>query len=361
MPNHPDHSAIYLTFFYTKRELALRIGYLFVSAAIAGSLGGLLAYGIGKLHPNAYPDRCRTNIPPGFMDGIAGLRGWRWIMILEGIPTFILGVACIWVLADDPDTAYYLTTHERRMIQTRRAAQLGVNDEFSWLDVRRGLQDWKIWVFCAGQFCTDTVLYGYSTFLPTIIEAIQPSASSAVVQLLTIPCYAVGAISYMCVARFSDWKQVRGWPIVALCLMSVLGYALLISPISPSGHYAGCFLVALGLYVAVGIPLAWLPTNNPRFGKRTTATGLQLTIGNSSGIMAPFLYPKSEGPRYVRGHAVTMALVAFAAVLFGAMSIWFHQENKKRERGARDDRVQGMSDQEILALGDDNPRFKFAA
>ena len=42
-------AAIYLTFFYTKRELALRIGYLFVSAAIAGSLGGLLAYGIGKL------------------------------------------------------------------------------------------------------------------------------------------------------------------------------------------------------------------------------------------------------------------------------------------------------------------------
>ena len=42
-------SAIYLTFFYTKRELALRIGYLFVSAAIAGSLGGLLAYGIGTL------------------------------------------------------------------------------------------------------------------------------------------------------------------------------------------------------------------------------------------------------------------------------------------------------------------------
>ena len=37
--------AIYLTLFYTKREYALRIGYLFVSAAIAGSLGGILAYG----------------------------------------------------------------------------------------------------------------------------------------------------------------------------------------------------------------------------------------------------------------------------------------------------------------------------
>lgn len=34
---------IYLTLFYTKREIALRIGYLFVSAAIAGAFGGLLA------------------------------------------------------------------------------------------------------------------------------------------------------------------------------------------------------------------------------------------------------------------------------------------------------------------------------
>jgi len=53
---------IYLTLFYTKREIALRVGYLFVSAAISGSVGGLLAYGIG------------------FMDGTAGQRGWRWIM-----------------------------------------------------------------------------------------------------------------------------------------------------------------------------------------------------------------------------------------------------------------------------------------
>lgn len=294
------------------------------------------------------------------MDGIANLRGWRWIMILEGIPTFILGIACIWVLADEPDTAYYLNDHERQMIKTRRAAQLGVMDDFSWLDVRKGLKDWKVWAFCAGQFLTDTVLYGYSTFLPTIIEAIWPEASSAVVQLLTIPCYAVGAVSYMSVARFSDWKQMRGLPVVALCLMSVLGYALLISPISASGHYAGCFPVALGLYVAVGIPLAWLPSNSPRFGKRTTATGLQLTIGNASGIMAPFLYPPTEGPRYIRGHAVTMGLVASAALLFGFMSFWFRQENTKRERGARDSKMDGLSDEEILALGDENPKFRFA-
>lgn len=50
---------LYLTFFYTKTELAMRVGYLFVSAAIAGALGGLLAFGIGN------------------MDGIQGMSGWR--------------------------------------------------------------------------------------------------------------------------------------------------------------------------------------------------------------------------------------------------------------------------------------------
>lgn len=68
-----------------------------------------------------------------------------------------------------------------------------------------------------------------------------------------------------------------------------VGYAMLISPISSGPRFGACFLVAIGLYVAVGIPLAWLPSNNPRYGKRTTATGLQLTIGNSAGIMAPFV------------------------------------------------------------------------
>jgi MFS family permease len=60
---------VYLTMFYTKKELALRIGYLFVSSALAGACGGLLAYGIG------------------FMDGIGGYSGWRWVFIIEGLTT----------------------------------------------------------------------------------------------------------------------------------------------------------------------------------------------------------------------------------------------------------------------------------
>lgn len=263
--------AIYLTFFYTKQELALRIGYLFVSAALAGAFGGLLAYAIG------------------FMDGLAGLSGWRWIFIIEGIPTVILGVICWFFLADDPDTAYYLNDEEKELVLLRRARQTGVTETFEWKDVRKALKDWKVHTFCAGLFCVDTMLYGYSTFLPTIIRGIRPDATNAVVQVLTIPCYALGAITYMVVARYSDWRQSRGPVVVLFGLISVIGYAMLVSDSNSSVHYGGCFLAAMGLYVVVGIPIAWLPTNNPRYGKRTTATALQLTYGNCAGIMAPFV------------------------------------------------------------------------
>ena len=55
-----------------------------------------------------------------------------------------------------------------------------------------------------------------------------------------------------------------------------------------------------------------------------------------------------------------MALVAVSSVIYVLMFFYFTSENKKRERGAYDHKIEGMSEEEILALGDDNPRFVFA-
>lgn len=334
---------IYLTLFYTRREIALRVGYLFVSAAISGSVGGLLAYGIG------------------FMDGVAGQRGWRWIMIIEGLPTFVLGIAVWWWLADNPETARYLTPEEKQLVIIRKERQSGYSksaDEFIKADVLKGLKDWKIWMFCLGQFGVDTMLYGYSTFLPTIIRGLG-TWSSAEVQCLTIPCYALGAITYLIVAWFSDRFQQRGIATVTFGLVSIVGYAILISPAANGAKYFGCFLVAMGLYVVVGIPLGWLPANNPRYGKRTTATGLQLTCGNLSGIMAPFIYQTQDGPRYITGHAVSLAMVAMAVIIYAIMWFYFLGMNKKRAAGKEDWKNEGKSEEEVKELGDESPHFVY--
>ncbi|KAL8876577.1 MAG: hypothetical protein Q9198_005255 [Flavoplaca austrocitrina] len=336
-------ATVYLTLFYTKRELALRVGYLFISAAIAGAVGGLLAYGIG------------------FMDGVAGQSGWRWILIIEGLPSVVVGIATWFLLADDPETAFYLSSEEKHLIKIRRARQLGQTasaQEFHKADVYAAFKDWKVYAFCVGQFGTDTMLYGYSTFLPTIIKGLG-TWTTAETQALTIPCYTLGALSYVLMARLSDIQQRRGLYTVIFGAISVIGYGILVSDASTGVHYLGCFLVAMGLYVTTGLPLAWLANNQPRYGKRTTATGLQITVGNISGIMAPFLYPDSQGPRFITGHAVTLAMVGMANVIFAFMSWYLSRQNDRRNRGEEDAKFANMAEDEIAELGDKSPRFVY--
>lgn len=73
-----------------------------------------------------------------------------------------------------------------------------------------------------------------------------------------MPCYFLGAAAYMSTAYMSDRMQRRGLFCVIFGAISVVGYAILLADVSSGVHYFGCFLVAGGLYVVVGLPLAWV-------------------------------------------------------------------------------------------------------
>jgi MFS family permease len=164
----------------------------------------------------------------------------------------------------------------------------------------------------------------------------------------------MGAITYLIVSHLSDRFQQRGLFIVMFGIVSIIGYAILISPVSAGAHYAGCFIVATGLYVMVGLPLAWLPSNSPRYGKRTTCSAIQLTFGTSSGVMSSFIYPSGQGPRFIKGHSITMALVATSTIIFALMSLYFRKMNKDRAAGKQDYKMEGLTDEQVEELGDES-------
>lgn len=333
----------YLTLFYSRRQLALRIGYLFTAAAVAGACGGLIAYGIS------------------FMDGAAGLPGWRWIFILEGIPSVLIGILCLFALPNSVDSAWFLSESERKLLLNIRFREVGQTvsaQKFHWADVKDGAQDWTLWAFSIAQFGEDVMLYGFSTFLPTIIRAIG-EWSVAQSQALTVPVYALGAITYLIVARLSDKHQRRGIYTVIFAAISMAGYGMLLSNTSAAVSYAGCFLVAMGLYVSVGLPLAWLPGNLPRYGKRTLASGMQLTAGNMAGIATPFMYLTTDAPAYKTGHATSLSMVGMAALIYLGLMFYYIGKNKQRARGDEDFKTDGLTEDAIEDMGDRNPRFVF--
>ena len=216
------------------------------------------------------------------------------LFIIEGLPSFVLGVFTLFFLADSPESAWYLTPEERRMVVSRRKddqreAMTPSAQQLNRSDVVAALKDWKIWAFCAQNFGADILLFSYAIFLPTIIQAINSDWSVLQVQALTIPCYAWSCIVYFMAAFVSDATQHRASFGIFGCSIAIVGNVMLLVGKSVAVQYAGCFVIATGLFLASGLNLLWLPSNCPRYGKRATAIGLQLAIGDSAGLTSPYV------------------------------------------------------------------------
>ena len=91
----------YLSFFYKRDELALRIG-LFISAApLATSFAASLAWLITK------------------MSDYVAIAAWRMLFLVEGFPSVVVALVAWHYLPDSPDTAVYLTKRQKRVARLR--------------------------------------------------------------------------------------------------------------------------------------------------------------------------------------------------------------------------------------------------
>lgn len=332
---------LYLTMFYNRKNIALRTAYFFATAAISGATGGLVAYGVGSL------------------DGTAGWRGWRWVLLIVGIPAALTGFVVPFVLPNSPQEAKFLTEQDKRNLVLLREAEIGQTkaaQELHWDDVKDGTKDWTIWAFAVCQYCSNSMLYSFSVFLPTIINQIGDWTTPEV-QALTIPVYSLGAITYVVMGRLSDVTQIRGPFAIGGTLISILGYCLLIANRGSGLSFAGCFFVAMGCYTAVGTALAWLTSNNPRYGKRAFGSGMQLTVGNSAGVAAPFLFSNATAPTFYPGYGASIGLLCVSTTIFTTLHFYWRRQNSKRAAGKEDWKIEGKTDEEVAEMGDKSPRF----
>lgn len=336
---------LYLSMFYGRRNLALRIAYFYSTAALSGLAGGLVAYGIGHMH------------------GAAGWSAWRWIILINGIPTIFTGIVIVIVLPNSPETAKFLSEEDRANLVKIHNVQLGRAKNLrnmEWPDVKDGMKDWTTYAYCFALFPLLTMLYSFVVFLPTIITDMGAGWSPTVVQAMTVPVYAFGAIVYLICARLSDVTQQRGYFIMGSIVSSMVGYGMLLADNGTATSYAGTFFVAVGIFTGAGISFAWVPTNNPRYGKRAFSTGMHLTIGNSSGVASPFLFSTEYAPKFTVSYAASIGLLGVSLILNIILHLHFKRQNKIRDEGKQDHLMEGKTDIEIEAMGERSPRFRFA-
>ncbi|KAI1333497.1 major facilitator superfamily transporter [Xylariaceae sp. FL0016] len=333
---------LYLSTFYKKEEQARRISYLFVAAALSGAFGGLLAYGLTSLH------------------GASGLAGWRWLFLVEGIISMVVGIVAVFMLPDHFETAWWLSEDEKALMRIRHeqtAVYVGESETFDRAEVKLAFRDPKVWLSAACQFCANTCSFGFGTFLPVIIKGF--GFGSVKTQLLTVPVYIWASVIYIFISFMSDRFNRRAVFMVPMALITAVGYALMlgVSMESTGVLYFATFVTATGIYCVVGLNVTWISNSNAGYFKRATAIGLQQTIGNSAGIMAGQIYriTASDG-RYTIGHAVSITAITIAAIGYFAMWTTLRRINEKRDAMSVDERARLI---DAGMKGDRHPDFRY--
>lgn len=144
------------------------------------------------------------------MDGVAGLEGWRWIFILEGIFTVIVGVMCVFLLCDTPAlSTKWLDAEEIRYLELRQLSRRATapneykdSTNANLAIFKDILFDYKIYLLTFANWSNAVPNYAMKFTMPSILTGMGYTSSMA--QLMTIPPYAVGAMSAFGFAIFAD-------------------------------------------------------------------------------------------------------------------------------------------------------------
>jgi MFS family permease len=336
--------AFYLTCWYPRSKLQARIGWFLGSASLAGAFSGLLAYAVG------------------FMSGDGGHLGWSWIFILEGAATVAVGLVAFLIMVDSPETANFLTQEERAFVTYKQKAEytsVGEDERFELRYIWSTVTDWQLYIHILIYWSLTTPFYGFSLFLPTIINSL--GYSGPVSQLLTIPPYVLATILLFICGHYSEKWRVRSPFLYFGIICGMIGITINLLNVAPGVKYFGIFWVIGGIFAAVPGVVAWLGNNLSGHYKRGIGMALQVGLGNLSGTFASNAYRAQDAPRYILGHSIGMMFLGIGLVCVTTTVIAYRTINRRRDKTLQGllDRGEKLSAEEIRKQGDKSPVFRY--
>ncbi|KAL9945946.1 hypothetical protein ACHAO5_004366 [Verticillium nonalfalfae] len=336
---------------YLPNETQTRIAILYTSAASGGAFSGLLAFSIAK------------------MDGVAGLEGWRWIFIIEGIATVVIGIMCFFLLVDSPALSKWLDADEKRFLELRQAARRVVRpDEFRDKHFDKHafysvVFDWKMWLLIFANWSNAVPNYAMKFTMPQIIKNMGYTSSDA--QLMTIPPYAIGAVSAYVFSVFADRYSWRYPFLVAPQLSLIVAFSILFTKSGDINDNIGaCYfavcLACAGMYPILPAVNAWNVANCPSPQKRAISIGFLVCVGNIGGLIGSYIYLDREAPRYPTGFGTSFGFASAGIIAGTVLEFSLRRLNKKKELLDEDEVRRTYSDEELDKMGEKSPLFKYA-
>ncbi|CDH48430.1 mfs general substrate transporter [Lichtheimia corymbifera JMRC:FSU:9682] len=314
----------YLTGWYKTTELATRLACFWGVQSFASAFSGLISFGIFR------------------MSGMGGLEGWKWLFLLDGIFTHIIGVTAFFYLPSRPSRTQgvlrgrkgWFDERETKIAVTRLIrddkSKTEQHSRITWDDVKECFLDTKVWMHLIATFVGFMTQTPTTTYLPTIIKDNGFSVTNA--NLLTVPAYIINLIFSIIIA----WSSDRHGEVAFHALISVfwqLGsfIALRTLPVD-----AGRWSIYAAAMMAVAAPswhgmhIAWLSSNAAPVGKRALALSMMVGFANLSHVPGAMFYQTWDAPRYYYGNTICIALQSVLAILFLSLRFRYSLTNRWR-------------------------------
>ncbi|CAH0023694.1 unnamed protein product [Clonostachys rhizophaga] len=330
--------ALYMTFFYHRREMGLRYGLFISFSPLANCFASALAYGI--VH-------AKTSIAE-----------WQLLFIVEGIPTLFLAVAAYFYLPASPSQCVYLDERQNAIIAARAIKGRGQDQQgkLNFSQVFAAFYDYKNYLQAIIIFCLNTAFGSLPAYLPTILTSMGFTSLRA--QGLSACPYLSAFFICILSSFISDRVRTRGIFVILFSCAGAAGYVILATVETTGVRYFATFLVCAGVFPAVALTFTWVTDNQGSASKRGAGLAIFGMVGQCGPILGARLFPKNEGPYYEKGMWICCGVLLFAALVALVLSLSLRWQNKQR------DSRHGKSDidhvpEDIADIGDAHPMYRY--
>jgi MFS family permease len=290
---------LYLTYWFPAARRAKALSMFFMAIPMAGILGGPLSGWI--MHT---------------FQGAQGLAGWKWLFMLEALPSLLLGVAIFLHLDNGVASAKWLSNDEKALIKRNVESDRTAATEH--VSIRAFVRDRRLWLMAGIYFCVVLGQYGLTFWLPTIIRRTGVADPLWVGVLTAIP-YICAIVALPILGGSADRRRERRFHLAIPMLVSAAAFATL-----PMLGTVGASLICVSI-AAAGIlassSLFWaLPT--AVLSGMSAAAGIAAVncFANLGGFFSPAIVGWLND---FTGKATAGLIFISTAVVLGAVLVFF--------------------------------------
>ncbi|KAK1825664.1 MFS general substrate transporter [Podospora conica] len=309
-----------LSCWYLPSETGKRSALFLTSAMMGGIFSGLIAGGLMAT-----------------LDGAHGLRGWRWLFIVEGAITIVMAAVAAFVLPDFPGTSKRLSSAERE-IAVQRLARVGTTTQGDSSEkltiattVLTSLKDWKTYAVACGTATSSgamTLIY----FFPILVKGLGYT-DAIMAQYMTAPIWAVALVLTVAAGYAADRVPRHRGLVVAGGAALAAAMAIITCFVHDfKARYVLLCIMSSGSWINYSQILSYMAD---MFGSlhpqvRAFSIGCISTAAQAGMIYGPYFFPAENAPKHLLGFGMVSVVAALCACFY--VGIYFGRRYELRSR-----------------------------